>query len=258
VDTTSGLTRRLAARIRGWNWKWAAAALLFAAWAVGVGADGDVFTAAYLGLASAVLLLLADRSGSSTPRLDPAVTEADTRAGVRQLWVESDSIDPEMLATAPAFQAASARLADKRFPVGRRIALSEDPDAYFACAALAALARRPDLPRDWTNTAIRRLRTANDDERFFLLDALAAGRRSRSSVSATIAPNATKVKPRFVKSGRRFAPSQRPRRASALRGCAGHLSHGCERFPWRCPCAAPSARSSTRRRAVSASHVRAG
>jgi hypothetical protein len=59
-------------------------------------------------------------------------------------------------------------------------------------------------------------------------------------------------------SGRRSAPSQRPRRASALRGCAGHLSRGCERFPWRCPCAAPSARSSTRRRAASASHVRAG
>lgn len=174
MDKTSGLVRRLAARIRGWNWKWAAAALLFAAWAGGVGADGDVVTAAYLGLASVVLLLLADRSGSSTPRLDPAVIEADTRAEVRQLWAESDSIEPEVLATAPAFQAASARLADKRFPIDRLIALSEDPDAYFACAALAALARRPDLPRDWTNSAIRRLREASGHQRFFLLDALAA------------------------------------------------------------------------------------
>jgi ATP-dependent Clp protease ATP-binding subunit ClpC len=167
--------RRLARRVRSWNLRWAAGAAILAAWAISAGASGDSGASTILGLGSVALATVADRRRSKRSEYVASTVEDEVRTLTTQLHAPGVWVEPESLATDDVFLRAASRLADRRFPVDRIVTfLSHDGDVYVACAALAALARRDDVPPDWTSTAIRRVRHANHHEKFFLLQALAA------------------------------------------------------------------------------------
>ena len=128
----------------------------------------------YLGVISAVFVAIADRMRSPRSVFDADLEEQSARASLGGLEAVEKDIDPEMLAATEALVSAATRLADPRFPIDRVLTLSRSTDVYVASAALAALARRTDIPLDWTNGAIRQIRQSDYGVRFFLLQALAA------------------------------------------------------------------------------------
>ncbi len=80
---------------------------------------------------------------------------------------------PDSLEHEPRFQAAVAALADETTPVSEVIELARHPDGWAASMALAALARRDDVPEDWVDAAIRSLPRPSHSEDAFQLRAIA-------------------------------------------------------------------------------------
>ena len=81
----------------------------------------------------------------------------DIRAVAAQLELVHDwwNMSLETLESLPEFEEAVARLADVDVDVGEVTTLSRDSDGWVASMALAALARRDDVPGDWLTWAIR-------------------------------------------------------------------------------------------------------
>jgi ATP-dependent Clp protease ATP-binding subunit ClpC len=83
------------------------------------------------------------------------------------------SADSQRLPMDEQFRTEVARLADPEVDVGAVVRLARDDNAYIACMALTALARREDVPADWTRWAIRALRRVPSDLEPSLYAALA-------------------------------------------------------------------------------------
>jgi ATP-dependent Clp protease ATP-binding subunit ClpC len=76
---------------------------------------------------------------------------------------------PWELDASDAFREAAEELASSDASPDALVALSADDDETVRCVALEAIARRPQLPPGWPQTALERLpRSAGADERFFL------------------------------------------------------------------------------------------
>jgi ATP-dependent Clp protease ATP-binding subunit ClpC len=95
------------------------------------------------------------------------------RAAARGLRGRLELPDVDALEGQEEFRQAVVALADLVVPVETLVRLARDDDLFVVCIALAALEHRDDVPVEWSDTAIRRLRHASHVEQFFLLRALA-------------------------------------------------------------------------------------
>jgi ATP-dependent Clp protease ATP-binding subunit ClpC len=120
-----------------------------------------------------------DTHASTAPRTpvlavlsNEAVVKCRAIAG--ELRSRLGSPDADRLAGDEAFSRAAALLADPAVPVDVVVELpARGDDLVLGCIALAALVQREDVPAQWTDAAIRRLRHAPRVEQRFIMRALA-------------------------------------------------------------------------------------
>jgi ATP-dependent Clp protease ATP-binding subunit ClpC len=117
---------------------------------------------------------------------------------VRTLAAELDSehdwwqMSLDVLEQEPAFEYAVATLADDDTPIETVVSFSRDGDGWVASMALAALARRDDVPEEWSTWAARNPVRPSVCEDVLLLRALAL--HAREPVIGAILPSLDSIR----------------------------------------------------------------
>ena len=110
----------------------------------------------------------------SDPSTDSLLSEIRARAEATADALDETygRADPERLPRDERFEDEVARLAQPEVDVDAVLRLSRGNNPYVACMALAALARRDDVPTSWTDSAVRALRRVPNEVEPFIYDAL--------------------------------------------------------------------------------------
>lgn len=139
---------------------------------------------AVAGVVGARLVLWAWKKSNATPATTPATTsDPSTDSSLSELRARAEATadslhetyewaDPERLPRDKRFEDEVARLALPEIDVDAVLRLSRGNNAYVACMALAALAKRDDVPQWWTDSAVRALRRVPNEVEPFIYAAL--------------------------------------------------------------------------------------
>jgi ATP-dependent Clp protease ATP-binding subunit ClpC len=136
--------------------------------------------------AFALIALAVERRQGRRGGPDGTVADGDAESAARAAAATLDDEEdwwemtlPELEAF-PSFEQAVERLADEETPIEDVVALGRDSNGWVASMALAALARRNDVPADWPEWALRHVIRPSYCEDALQLRALARTARGRS------------------------------------------------------------------------------